>query len=232
MIILRKASDRGFADHGWLKSYHSFSFGHYYDRHQMGFGPLRVINEDWIAPDNGFGTHPHDNMEIVTYVLSGSLTHQDSMKNGSIIHPGEVQRMTAGTGVTHSEFNHSLEKEVHLLQIWILPNQQNLPPSYEQTFFSLEQKQGQFCLVASPDGRQGSVTVHQDVQLSVALLEAESVVVPFSPKRLGWVQVAAGSIEVNGVFLTAGDGVAIQQESELRFAQGDKAEVLLFDMAS
>lgn len=232
MITLLPSNSRGHFNHGWLNTYHTFSFGDYYNPAQMGFRKLRVINEDFVEPGQGFPTHSHQNMEIVTYVLEGALEHRDSMGNHSMIRPGEVQRMSAGTGVTHSEFNSSSVEQVHLLQIWILPNQAGLPPSYEQKEYLEDQRRNQFLLVASPDGRENSVVIHQDVQLSVSLLEAGKLLsVPFNPKRHGWVQAAKGSFFLNGKLLQAGDGASLSEESALEFEAKEKSEILLFDLA-
>ncbi|ALC17854.1 redox-sensitive bicupin YhaK, pirin superfamily [Desulfuromonas soudanensis] len=232
MLLIRKATERGHADHGWLNTYHTFSFAGYYDQKQMGFRELRVINEDRVQPKEGFPTHPHRDMEIVTYVLEGALEHKDSMGNGSVIRPGEVQRMSAGTGITHSEFNHSGSEPVHFLQIWILPEKKGVTPGYEQTFFPDEEKRKNLRLIASPDGRNGSVTIKQDVNLYAALLEAGEEVIHHVPKhRHAWLQVARGSVEMNGHHLEAGDGAAVSDESQLLVTGREKAEVLLFDLA-
>lgn len=231
MITLRPASERGHADHGWLNTWHSFSFADYYDENHMHWGPLRVINDDRVAAGMGFGTHPHKNMEIISYVLNGSLSHKDSMGNASTIVPGEVQRMSAGSGVLHSEFNHEKAGETHFLQIWILPDRANLPPSYEQTAFSDEEKRGRLCLVASPDGKDGSVTIHQDARLYAGTFDgSEQAVHEIAPGRLGYLHVATGEAEVNGKALKAGDALLFRDEPEVRISNGDKAEVLLFDM--
>lgn len=233
MIAIRQANDRGVASFGWLESRHTFSFGHYYDPQFMGFGPLRVINEDKVKPGQGFGTHGHSDMEIISYVLDGALEHKDSLGTGSIIRPGDVQRMTAGTGVRHSEYNASSTDPVHFLQIWILPERDGLEPSYEQKAFSAEEKRGQLRLVGSRDGRDGSVTIHQDVNLYSALLDsAEVITYELDEDRKGWVQVAQGSLELNGEVLSAGDGVAVSGPSPLEFKGLDNAEILLFDMVS
>jgi redox-sensitive bicupin YhaK (pirin superfamily) len=231
MITLRKADDRGHADYGWLNTYHSFSFSNYYDPRFMGFKTLRVINEDRVWPGEGFPTHPHRDMEIISYVLEGGLEHRDSMGNGSVIRPGDVQRMSAGTGVTHSEYNASDTELVHFLQIWLLPNQKGLKPSYEQKNFSAEDKQGKLRLVASPDGSDGSVTIHQDVRLYATILEpGQSVEHRLNPGRSAWVQVVRGSIDVNGKTLAQSDGAAISDESVLTITGNEAAEVLLFDL--
>lgn len=234
MITIRPANDRGAANFGWLDSRHSFSFGNYYDPQHMGFASLRVINEDKVTPSQGFGTHGHRDMEIVTYVLNGALKHQDSIGNGSVIQPGDVQRMSAGTGILHSEFNASDTDPVHFLQIWIIPDQQGLAPSYEQTYFSPEDRQNQLRLVGSRDGRNGSVTIHQDVNLYAAqLANSETVNHRLSRDRAAWLHVVRGAITLNGQFLSAGDGAAITAESTLTLqGTADEAEVLLFDMAA
>ncbi len=233
MLAIRPADDRGRANLGWLNSRHTFSFGHYYDPQFMGFGPLRVINEDRVKPAQGFGTHGHSDMEIISYVLDGALEHKDSLGTGSIIRPGDVQRMTAGTGVRHSEFNASETDPVHFLQIWILPERDGLEPSYEQKNFSAEEKQGRLRLVGSRDGRDGSVTIHQDVNLYSSLLDGDDdIEFELGEGRNGWVQVARGSLNLNGETLTAGDGVAIRGARTLRFDHAEKAEILLFDMGS
>jgi len=232
MITLRPAGQRGHANHGWLDSYHSFSFASYYDPEQMGFASLRVINEDRVAPGTGFGTHSHQNMEIITYVLEGALQHKDSLGNSSIIRPGEVQRMSAGTGVAHSEQNPSKTEPVHLLQIWILPDKKGIEPGYEQKIFAPAEKQGGLRLVASPDGREGSVTVHQDAFLYVATLNAAaSVRHTLAPGRKAYLQVARGSVDLNGLSLKQGDGAKITAEREITLTGTDKAEILLFDLA-
>lgn len=231
MIAVRNAEERGHLDFGWLDTRHSFSFGNYYDPSHMGFRHLRVINEDRVQAAKGFDTHPHRDMEIITYVLEGALEHRDSMGNGSVIRPGEVQRMTAGTGITHSEYNHSKSDSVHLLQIWILPQLSGLAPGYEQKAFPEDERRGRLRLVASQDGREGSVTVHQDVALYATLLSAgDDVSHPLAEGRHAWVQVAKGSVTVNGEPLKGGDGAAISGESHVELhAEGD-AEVLLFDL--
>jgi redox-sensitive bicupin YhaK (pirin superfamily) len=232
MIQIRKARERGHAEHGWLDSWHTFSFSEYYDPRFMGVRSLRVINDDTVAPGKGFGTHGHSDMEIVTYVLDGALEHKDSLGNGSVMRYGEVQRMSAGVGIRHSEFNHSASEPVHFLQIWILPAQRGLEPSYEQTLFAPEEKQGKLRIVASPDGREGSVIVHQDALLYAGLFdEFDEASHVFGPGRAGYLQVARGSLELNGQRLEAGDGAMIEDESEIRLAGGKAAEVLLFDLA-
>jgi redox-sensitive bicupin YhaK (pirin superfamily) len=231
MNALRKSSERGFADHGWLRSFHTFSFAGYYDPKNMGFGPLRVINEDRVAPGQGFGKHPHRDMEIISYVLDGELEHKDSMGTGSVIRPGDVQRMSAGTGVFHSEYNPSSKNGVHFLQIWIEPAELGMKPSYEQKFFPAEEKRGKLRLLASPDGREGSVKVHQDAWLYAALINGdERVVHKLSAGRKAYVHVARGAVTVNGQPLGSGDALKADGESEVVIEQGDNAEVLLFDL--
>ena len=231
MLAIRPANERGLANLGWLNSRHTFSFGHYYDPQFMGYGPLRVINEDRVKPGQGFGTHGHSDMEIISYVLDGALEHKDSLGTGSIIRPGDVQRMTAGTGVRHSEYNASDADPVHFLQIWIMPEKDGLEPSYEQTTFSKEDKQGRLRLVGSRDGREGSVTIHQDADLYASLLGAEDAVsYELGDGRNGWVQVARGSVRLNGNELAAGDGVALKGAQSLTIDGLDDAEILLFDM--
>ena len=231
MIRLRKAKDRGHADHGWLDTWHTFSFADYYDPEQMGFRALRVINDDVVAPGRGFGTHPHRDMEIVTYVLEGALAHKDSMGNASTIVPGEVQRMSAGTGVLHSVFNHSKTDPVHLLQIWLLPERNGLAPSYEQTFFPDEGKRGRLRLIASADGREGSVTIHQDAALYAALLDGEERLIhPLAPGRRAYVHVARGEVTANGRALGPGDALKAVDEPAVTLERGRDAEVLLFDL--
>lgn len=232
MLTLRKAEERGHADRGWLNSYHTFSFASYYDPNQMGFGKLRVINEDRVSGGGGFPPHSHRDMEIISYVLDGELEHQDSLGNRAIIRPGEVQRMTAGTGVTHSEYNPSKTDSVHFLQIWILPEAANLEPSYEQTFYPDSEKQGKLRLIASRDGRDRSVTVHQDLNLYATILSAgETVTHALAPNRQVWVQVVRGSAIVNGTALKAGDAAAIRAEQTLELTGQDAAELLVFDLA-
>lgn len=232
MMTLRPATARGHATFEWLDTYHSFSFGHYFDPRHMGFGPLRVINEDRIGPGGGFDTHGHSDMEIITYVLEGALEHRDSLGNGSVIRPGDVQRMSAGTGIRHSEFNASRDEAVHFLQIWIMPSSTGVQPGYAQTRFSEADKQGRLRLIASGDGRDGSVFIHQNTDVFAARLdEAERVKYTLGEERLGWLQVARGHIDINGIALSAGDGVAIRRERDL--ALGGRAagsEVLLFDL--
>ena len=232
MIVLRRATERGHADHGWLDSYHSFSFADYYDPRHMGFGALRVINEDRVQPGRGFGTHGHRDMEIISYVLEGGLAHKDSMGNGSVIRPGDVQRMSAGTGVTHSEFNASDKEPVHFLQIWIEPAARGIRPSYEEKKFDDASKRGRLRLIASPDGRDGSVTIHQDAFLYAALIDAaESVAFDSRPGRKVYVHVIRGAVEVNGQPLSGGDAIKLTGESAVRITNGREAEILLFDLA-
>jgi quercetin 2,3-dioxygenase len=231
MITLRPAAERGHFDHGWLDTYHTFSFADYRDPSHMGFRVLRVINEDFVAPGEGFPTHAHRDMEIITYVLEGALEHKDSMGNGSVISPGDVQRMSAGTGVRHSEFNHSATDPVHLLQIWILPERTGVPPSYEQTTFSREDRRGRLRLIASPDGREGSVTINQSARVYAAILApGETVEYVLDPGRHAWVQVARGGATLNGQALGPGDGAAIEGEPALTLASHEAAEVLVFDL--
>jgi quercetin 2,3-dioxygenase len=231
MITLRPAAERGHADHGWLQSAHSFSFADYHDPAHMGYGNLRVINDDWIAGGAGFGTHPHRDMEIVTYVLEGSLAHKDSLGNGAAILPGEVQRMSAGTGIRHSEFNHEPEARTHLLQIWILPEALGIAPGYEQKAFDDASKRGVLKLVASPDGRDGAVTIHADAAIYAGLFDGdESATLALDPRRLAYVHVARGEVTVNGQNLKAGDALKFDGESELSVGQGRDAEVLVFDL--
>jgi redox-sensitive bicupin YhaK (pirin superfamily) len=232
MVTIRRSAERGHFNHGWLDTYHTFSFGRYVDRRQMGFRSLRVINEDRVAGGAGFGEHPHEDMEILTYVLSGRLTHRDSLGNEGSIGPGDVQRMSAGRGILHSEFNGSKSDPVHLLQIWILPEREGLEPSYEQKHFSSESRRGRFVLLASPDGAEGSVRIHQDARLSSGLLRAgEGAGIEVRAGRHAWVQVARGAITVNGVALSAGDGASISGEPELKVEAAQDAEVLVFDLA-
>lgn len=233
MIIIRPAQERGKTNFGWLDSKHSFSFGSYYDPRQMGFSSLRVINEDQVQPGQGFGTHSHQNMEIISYVLQGALEHKDSIGNGSVIRPGDVQRMSAGTGIAHSEFNASDTEPVHFLQIWIQAEQRGIQPSYEQKNFSLEEKQGKLKLVASSDGRDNSITIHQDANLYVSVLnKGDRVTYNTDQNRSLWIQVARGSAAINGQTLETGDGAAITQESELELvAITNNTEILLFDLA-
>jgi len=232
MLTLRKSQDRGYADHGWMKSRHSFSFAGYYDPAHMGWGNLRVINEDWIAPGTGFGTHGHRDMEIITYVLSGLLAHQDSMGNGTSIPPGDVQRMSAGSGVRHSEFNHAPQDTTHLLQIWIEPSATGIAPGYEQKTFSAAEKRGRLRLVASPDAAAGSVTIHADASLYAGLLDAnDSVTLSLDPARKAYVHLVRGTLAVNGLALEQGDAVLLEHESAVSLSDADAAEVLVFDLA-
>ena len=231
MIQLRKAAERGHFDHGWLDTYHSFSFADYHDPAHMGFRSLRVINDDRVQPGRGFGMHGHKDMEIVTYVLEGALEHKDSLGNGSVIVPGDVQRMSAGRGVQHSEFNHSKHDPVHLLQIWILTEQKGLDPSYEQKNFRTEDKQDQLRLIASHDGREGSLTIHQDTNLYAARLSPGTEQQhSLKPERHAWVQVVSGKVSVNAQALESGDGIAVSQESIVSLRAIQKSEVLLFDL--
>ena len=231
MIHHRRAAERGHAEHGWLDSWHSFSFADYYDPAHMGFGPLRVINEDRVQPGMGFGTHGHRDMEIVSYVLEGELSHRDNIGNGSIIAPGDVQRMTAGRGVMHSEFNPSDKNPVHFLQIWIEPDARGLAPSYEQKRIDLAQRRGRLALIASPDGRDGSVTVHQDVQVYAAELNGdERVEQEIAAGRRGYVHVARGSVALDAERLGAGDAAKIEGPARIVLAHGEAAEILLFDL--
>jgi redox-sensitive bicupin YhaK (pirin superfamily) len=232
MLTLRKSSDRGYADHGWLKSFHSFSFAGYYDPQHMGFGNLRVINEDRIAPGAGFGTHGHRDMEIISYVLEGNLAHKDTLGNVKGIPPGDVQRMSAGKGVQHSEFNHAPDQTTHFLQIWIEPNVTGIPASYEQKTFDEADKRGKLRLVAAPGGEQGAVTIHADARLYAGLFDgAEAASLALDPKRKGYVHVVRGDIDVNGQKLAAGDAARIEDEAKLTLANGRNAEVLVFDLA-
>ena len=234
MIQVRKSNERGHFDHGWLNTYHTFSFGDYMDPGFMGFRSLRVINEDFVEPGMGFGTHGHRDMEIITYVLEGELAHKDSMGNGSSIVPGEVQRMSAGTGIRHSEFNHSKADRVHLLQIWLLPEKEGIKPSYEQKFFADDEKRGRLRLIASPGADDGSVKIHQDAKVYATLLgKNEKVGHEFGPDRFGWLQVASGEVTVADKALKSGDGAAIAKEDKVTIIGSSEkpAEVLLFDMA-
>lgn len=234
MITIRPAQARGTANFGWLDSRHTFSFGEYYDPKHMGFADLRVINEDKVAPGQGFSTHGHRDMEIISYVLEGALEHKDSIGTGSVIRPGDVQRMSAGTGIMHSEYNASKADPVHFLQIWILPEQKGIVPGYEQKNFSDDEKRNQLRLLGSRDGRDGSITIHQNVDLYAAVLGAgESVNHSFAEGRVGWLQVARGAVQLNGQTITAGDGAAITEESQITLQGTDQdAEVLLFDMVA
>lgn len=232
MIIVRPAEERGVANFGWLDSRHTFSFGHYYDPRHMGIGALRVINDDRVAPGGGFDTHAHQDMEIISYVLEGAMEHQDSIGTGSVIRPGDVQRMTAGTGIAHSEFNHSRTEPVHFLQIWIVPERKGLEPGYEQKTFPLEERRGKARLVASRDGRDGSLTVHQDIDLYTSVLEAgDEVAIDLRPERSAWVQVARGAVTLNGTGLKEGDGAAVFDTATLTLTSDTGGEVLVFDLA-
>ena len=232
MIDVRRASERGHAQHGWLDSFHSFSFADYYDPEHMGFGPLRVINEDRVRPGKGFGTHGHRDMEIISYVLEGGLAHKDSMGNGSTIRPGDVQRMSAGTGVMHSEFNHAKDRATHFLQIWILPKLRGIRPSYEQKHFAAEERRGKLRTVVSPDARDGSVSMNADASIFAGLFSGdEGERRSLDPQRLTYVHVARGEIHVNGQRLSAGDAATLDGEERLELSQGRDAEVLVFDLA-
>jgi len=232
MLTLRKSHDRGYADHGWLKSFHSFSFADYHDPKHMGFGNLRVINEDRIAPGTGFGTHGHRDMEIVSYVLDGALGHKDSIGNGASIVPGDVQRMSAGSGIRHSEFNHAADQTTHFLQIWILPDRSGVTPGYEQKHFAADEKRGRLRLVASPDGRDGSVQLNADASIRAGLFDgAERAELALDAKRLAYVHVARGALRVNGHELAAGDAARLDGESRLVIDHGQAAEVIVFDLA-
>lgn len=232
MFELRQSQDRGHANHGWLDAHHSFSFADYYDPQHMGFGPLRVLNDDRISAGMGFGTHGHKDMEIITYVLEGELAHKDSMGNGSVIRPGDVQRMSAGSGVMHSEFNHSQERTTHLLQIWIEPNARGIAPGYEEKRFPAEEKRGRLRLIASADGQDGSVMLHQDVKLYAGLFDgAENACLAIPDGHRVYVHVAGGEINVNGNTLREGDALKGVGEKEIRLTQGIDAEVLVFDLS-
>jgi redox-sensitive bicupin YhaK (pirin superfamily) len=232
MITVRKSCERGHADHGWLNSFHSFSFADYYNPERMGVGNLRVINEDRIAPGTGFGTHGHRDMEIISYVISGALGHKDSMGNGTQILPGDVQRMSAGRGIQHSEFNHAPNETTHFLQIWIIPNELGIKPGYEQKTFDEAQKRGRLRLVASADGRDGSVTIHADAALYAGLFDGEEAAeMALDATRSTYVQVVRGTLQVNGHEVTAGDAVLIENEPRLRVGAGRAAEVIVFDLA-
>jgi hypothetical protein len=231
MLTVRKAEERGHANHGWLDTWHTFSFADYHDPREMGFGALRVINDDKVEPGQGFGMHGHHDMEIITYVLDGALEHKDSMGNGSVIRPGDVQRMSAGTGVRHSEFNPSREERVHLLQIWIEPRITGVRPGYEEKQFGAAEKKGQLRLIASPDGHEGSVTIHQDACVYASVLDGKDVVANrLAPGRRAYVHVARGAVKVNGVSLKGGDGVKIENEASVELGDAREAEVLLFDL--
>lgn len=231
MQEIRRSDDRGFADHGWLKSRHSFSFADYFDPDHVHFGPLRVINEDRVAPGGGFDTHGHRDMEIVSYVLAGALRHKDSMGNGSVIRPGDVQRMSAGTGVLHSEFNDSREEQVHFLQIWIVPDAAGIAPGYEQKHFAPAEKRGRLRLVAARDGRDGAVKIHQDASVYAGLFDgAESAALPLGPGRKAYVHVARGGVAANGTALAAGDALKLWDVDAVKLERGRDAEVLVFDL--
>jgi quercetin 2,3-dioxygenase len=231
MFELRKAADRGVAEHGWLSSRHTFSFANYYDPQQRGFSDLRVINDDRVTPGAGFGTHPHRDMEILSYVLEGALEHRDTLGNGSVIRPGDVQLMSAGTGIAHSEYNHSQSEGMHFLQIWILPGQHGIRPQYQQTHFAAEAKRGRLRLVLSPDGRDGSLQVHQDALVYAGLFDGtEEARLELAPGRAAYVHLARGKLRVNGIPLEAGDGLKVLAEEALSFAAGEEAEVLVFDL--
>jgi quercetin 2,3-dioxygenase len=232
MITIRKANERGLSELEWLKSRHSFSFADYYDPQQMGFASLRVINEDWLAAGAGFPTHPHRDMEIITYVIDGAVEHRDSMGNGSTITPGEVQRMSAGTGVTHSEYNPSRTQPLHLLQIWIVPDRRGYSPSYQQVRFADAEKRGRMRLVASPDGGDGSVTIHQDARMYAGIIEPDRPVkFGLASSRRAYIHVVHGALAANGVPLAPGDGAGVTDEKAIEFVASSEAEVLLFDMA-
>jgi hypothetical protein len=233
LITIRKANDRGHANHGWLDTYHTFSFASYRDPNHVHFRALRVMNEDVVAPGQGFGTHPHDNMEIVTYVLQGALEHRDSMGNGEVLRPGEFQRMSAGTGITHSEFNPSSTEPVHLYQIWLFPNERNIEPSYEQKSFDTNERHNRLRLVAAPDAAEGSLRIHQDARIYLATLDdGTEVEHAIAPSRHAWLQVLRGSVNVGDQQLTAGDGAALSDEPSLSVrSTSDGSEVMLFDLA-
>jgi quercetin 2,3-dioxygenase len=230
MINIRKSQDRGYADHGWLKSFHSFSFAGYHDPAFMGFGNLRVVNEDRIDAGTGFGTHGHRDMEIVSYVVSGALAHKDSMGNGTAIVPGEIQRLSAGTGIQHSEFNHSASDPTHFFQIWIEPNKMGIKPGYEQKMFTPEQKRGRLQLVASPDGAHGSVTIHADAKLYAGLFSEQESAEMKITSRKAYVHLLKGKITVNGITLTSGDAAMLDSETQLQLADAKDAEVLVFEL--
>ena len=231
MMSIRRSAERGYADHGWLKSFHSFSFAEYQDPDHMGFGPLRVINEDRVAPGMGFGTHGHRDMEIISYVLDGELAHRDNIGNGSVIRPGDVQRISAGSGVMHSEFNHAKSQTTHFLQIWIQPDLTGIAPSYEEKRFEDADKRGRLRLIASPDGAEGSVLIHQDARVYSGLFDGdESAVLALAPGRRAYVHVARGSIVVDGAALATGDAAKLTDVREITLTRGDAAEVLVFDL--
>ena len=232
MITLRKASERGHADHGWLDSHHTFSFADYHDPRHMGFRALRVINDDRVAAGRGFGSHPHRDMEIISYVLEGALAHKDSMGTGAVIRPGDVQRMSAGTGVVHSEFNASPTEKVHFLQIWIVPDKRGITPGYEQKTFTADEKRGKLRLVAAPDGADGAVTIHADARVYAGVFGAtDQATLPIAPNRSAWVHLASGTARVNGHDLTAGDGLALTSEPAVLVESGASGELLVFDLA-
>lgn len=231
MLTIRRSAERGYADHGWLKSFHTFSFGNYFDPQHVAFGPLRVINEDRVAPGQGFGTHGHRDMEIISYVLQGELAHRDSLGTGSTIKPGDVQRMSAGHGVTHSEFNASKTDAVHFLQIWMQPNQRGIPPEYEQKFFSPDEKRGRLRLIASPDGANGSVRIHQNALIFAGLFDGTgNEKLEIGNDRQAFIHVARGAITANGERLHAGDAVQLIDEQSLEITSGEEAEVIVFDL--
>jgi len=231
MIQIRKSATRGKADHGWLNSMHTFSFANYHDARYTQFGPLRVINEDKVIGGQGFGTHSHSNMEIVSYVLGGALEHKDSMGTGSVLRYGDVQRMSAGSGVSHSEFNHSADEPVHFLQIWLFPDQENIEPSYQETHFTPDDKRGQLRLIASPDGADGSLLIHQDARIFASILDgAQPLQHTLAPGRGAYVQVARGQLQVNGITLEAGDALQMRDEVQVTLENGNGAEVLVFDV--
>lgn len=231
MLEIRKASERGIAEHGWLSSRHTFSFGQYHDLSQVGFSDLLVINDDRVAPGKGFGKHPHRDMEIFTYVLDGALEHEDTMGTGSVIKPGDVQMMSAGTGIAHSEFNHSKSEPVHFLQIWIVPDKKRVAPRYQQIHFSLNEKRGKLRLIISPEGNEGSLGVHQDARIYAGFFsDGESATLNLNEGRYAYVHIARGSIKVNGLVLSEGDGLRVRKEHTLFLSDGHDAEVLVFDL--
>ena len=231
MLEIRNAKDRGHLNFGWLDTHHTFSFGQYRDATQQGFSDLLVINDDVIEAGMGFGTHPHQDMEIFTYILEGALEHKDSMGTGSVIRPGDVQMMSAGTGIRHSEFNHSKDELVHLLQIWIMPNKKAVQPRYQEVHFADDEKRGKLRLIISPDSAEGSLNVYQDVRVYAGLFDGnESAELTLAPNRFAYIQVASGSLQVNGVKLSSGDGARVRNESNLSFANGEQAEVLVWDL--
>jgi redox-sensitive bicupin YhaK (pirin superfamily) len=231
MQEIRRSQERGYADHGWLKSYHTFSFADYYDPEHVEFGPLRVINEDRVAPGGGFGTHGHREMEIISYVLEGELAHRDSLGSGSVIRPGDVQRMSAGRGVRHSEFNHSQSQQVHFLQIWIQPNVAGIQPEYEEKRFEPEEKRGRLRLIASPDGAEGSVRIHQDARVYAGLFDGnEDATLDVPATRRLYLHVARGQVQANGTALATGDALKLSNEEKLTLSNGKDAEVLVFDL--